>query len=233
MFSPMCHNVLFYKGMHECLEETLTRAKLKLKLELNIFFLMFLKVLHCNLVLYETWGYVGSSSNADARNVSGWIHFYLGTWTMFENFVGITLKSYYHIKDLKCVYYACRGLPYGMEDQTLLIDDKPNKVFQNGFFLESFKGEILSRNKVQLLNLASWLRPTLIKLPFTRIIQDHYDSMLKYSTPCLSYSLQNYCWSMQRVNSGCKRANRSHWHPFRLLFLGIFLEYFQNIFKNI
>jgi len=30
----------------------------------------------------------------------------------------ITLVSYYYIKDLKCVYYACRGLPYWMEDQT-------------------------------------------------------------------------------------------------------------------
>jgi len=76
---------------------------------------------------------------------------------MFEDFVEITPKSYYHIKDLKRVYYACSGLPYGMENQTLLIDDEPNKVLQNGFFLKSFKGEILSRNKVQLLNLASRL----------------------------------------------------------------------------
>jgi hypothetical protein len=29
------------------------------------------------------------------------------------------------------VYYACRMLPYGMEDQTLLIDDEPNKTFWN------------------------------------------------------------------------------------------------------
>ncbi len=36
----------------------------------------------------------------------------------------ITLRSYYYIKDLKRVYYASRGLPYWMEDQTLLIDDK-------------------------------------------------------------------------------------------------------------
>jgi hypothetical protein len=47
-------------------------------------------------------------------------------------------RSNYYINDLKCVYYVCRGLPYGMEDQTLLIDDKPSKTFQNpkwsGFF---------------------------------------------------------------------------------------------------
>jgi len=29
------------------------------------------------------------------------------------------------------VYYACHGLPYGMEDQTLLINDECNEVFQN------------------------------------------------------------------------------------------------------
>jgi hypothetical protein len=36
------------------------------------------------------------------------------------------------------VYFACQRLPYGKEDQTLFIDDEPNKAFQNsksgGFF---------------------------------------------------------------------------------------------------
>jgi hypothetical protein len=36
---------------------------------------------------------------------------------------------------------------YGKEDQTLLIDDERSKTFQNpnwsGFFLESFRGELL------------------------------------------------------------------------------------------
>ncbi len=53
---------------------------------------------------------------------------------------------------------SCHGLPYGMEDQTLLIDDKPSKALRNakwsGLFLESFWGEILLKNKVQLLDLA-------------------------------------------------------------------------------
>jgi hypothetical protein len=30
--------------------------------------------------------------------------------------------SHYYLKDLKRVYYACRRLPYGKEDQTLLTD---------------------------------------------------------------------------------------------------------------
>jgi len=37
------------------------------------------------------------------------------------------------------MYYNRHGLPYGKEDQTLLIDDELNKAFQNskwsGFFL--------------------------------------------------------------------------------------------------
>jgi hypothetical protein len=37
----------------------------------------------------------------------------------------------YYLKDLKIMYYNCRGLPYGKEDQTLLIDDEPSKAFQN------------------------------------------------------------------------------------------------------
>jgi len=45
------------------------------------------------------------------------------------------------------MYYACRGLLYGKEDQTLLIDNEPNKVLWNrmwsGFFLESFKGNVV------------------------------------------------------------------------------------------
>ncbi len=39
----------------------------------------------------------------------------------------ISLGSYY-LKDLKHVYYGCCGLPYGKEDQILLIDDEPNKT---------------------------------------------------------------------------------------------------------
>jgi hypothetical protein len=40
----------------------------------------------------------------------------------------ISPMSHYYLKDLKHVYYACHGKDYG-EDQTLLIDDEPNKVF--------------------------------------------------------------------------------------------------------
>jgi hypothetical protein len=71
----------------------------------------------------------------------------------------LTTGNYYCLKDLSCVYSTCQGLPYGKEDQTLFIDDKPNKVLQNsksnGLFLESFRGHKLSKNKVKWLDLAS------------------------------------------------------------------------------
>jgi len=49
------------------------------------------------------------------------------------------------------VYYVCHGKDYGKEDQTLLIDDEPNKALWNlkwtSLFLESFRGQMLSKNK--------------------------------------------------------------------------------------
>ncbi len=69
-----------------------------------------------------------------------------------KTFGEISLRSHYYLKDLKRVYYACHGKDYGKEDQTLLIDDEPNKALWNlkwiGFFLESFRGYMLSKKKV-------------------------------------------------------------------------------------
>jgi hypothetical protein len=48
-----------------------------------------------------------------------------------KTFGEITHESYYYLKDLKNTYYVCRGLPYGKEDQTLLINDEPNKALWN------------------------------------------------------------------------------------------------------
>jgi hypothetical protein len=67
---------------------------------------------------------------------------------------------------------------YGHMDQTLFIDEKLNKVFQNpkwnGLFLEPFKGCELSKNKVQWLDLASWLWPVLKCLPFGNTLYAHF-----------------------------------------------------------
>jgi hypothetical protein len=50
-----------------------------------------------------------------------------------KTFDQISPKSHYYLKDLKRMFYGCHGLPYGKEDQTLLIDDEPNKVLHNPF----------------------------------------------------------------------------------------------------
>jgi hypothetical protein len=96
------------------------------------------------------------------------------------------------------MYYPCPRPPYGKEDQTLLINDEPTKTFRNskwsGLFLESFNGQMLSKNKVQWLDLASCLWPLVLKLPVAKTIQVHYDVMVKYSNPCLSLSSKNYYW---------------------------------------
>jgi hypothetical protein len=37
----------------------------------------------------------------------------------------------YCLKDLTKVYFACHGMLYGKELQTLFIDDEPNRALQN------------------------------------------------------------------------------------------------------
>ncbi len=64
---------------------------------------------------------------------------------------------------------------------------------------------LLSKKKVQSLDFASYLCPTLMKLPLTTIVRDNYDIIIKYSKPYLSSSLQNYSWFMQYMN--CENGN--------------------------
>jgi hypothetical protein len=63
----------------------------------------------------------------------------------------LTCSIYYYLKDLDRVHLACKGLLYGHKDQTLFIDDEPNKALQNpkwnGLFLEPFKGHELSKKR--------------------------------------------------------------------------------------
>ncbi len=69
----------------------------------------------------------------------GWLIFIQGCEQCSKTYDIISPGSYYYLKDLQQVYYVCCGLPYGKEDQTLLINDEPNKAFQNskwsGLFL--------------------------------------------------------------------------------------------------
>jgi hypothetical protein len=82
----------------------------------------------------------------------------------------------------------------------LLIDNEPIKALQNpkssNFFIKSFKGQKLSKKKVQWLDLTSHLWPMLVRLPLARIINVHYEIIVKYSKPHLTFSSLNYIWFM-------------------------------------
>jgi len=114
----------------------------------------------------------------------------------------ISPGSHYYLKDLKHVYYAYRGKDYGKEDQTLMINDEPpNKALRSpkwiGLFLESFRGQMLSKNKVQWLDLPSYLWPPLVGLPLAKTIRVHYDFMVKYFKRPLSSLSKNYSWFLK------------------------------------
>jgi hypothetical protein len=81
----------------------------------------------------------------------------------------------------------------------------PSKALQNskcnGLFIESFKGQKLLNNKVQWLDLASCLWPTLVELPLVRTINVHYEIIVMYSKPHLTSSSLNYSWFMQYMKN--------------------------------
>jgi hypothetical protein len=87
-----------------------------------------------------------------AKTFVEWFVFIWGLEQCSKTSSQISPGSYYYLKDLKIMHYNCRGLPYGKKDHTLLIDNEPNKALRNpmrnGFFFESFKGQMLSKNKV-------------------------------------------------------------------------------------
>jgi hypothetical protein len=130
-----------------------------------------------------------------------WFIFIWGLEQCSKMFGEISLKSHYYLKDLKCVYYVCCGKDYGKEEQTWMIDNKPSKAHRNpkwiGLFLESFRGQMLSKNKVQWLDLPSRLWPPLVRLPLAKTIQVHYDFMVKYFKPPSGYSSKNYSWFLK------------------------------------
>jgi hypothetical protein len=58
----------------------------------------------------------------------------------------------------------------------LFIDDEPSKAFQNSKYNSLFvRGHKLSMNKVQWLDLASHLWPTLVGLLLAKTIGVHYE----------------------------------------------------------
>ncbi len=102
----------------------------------------------------------------------------LGTWTMHYNNGSTRTFNLLLFEGLGSSSPCLQRFALWDRDQTLFIDDEPSKAFQNPkwneLFLEPFKGRELSKNKVQWLNLASRLWPTLKGLPFTKMIYAHF-----------------------------------------------------------
>jgi hypothetical protein len=104
----------------------LTRAKSKWELEWNIFFnhafeKFYIAIWSCMKLedVLEVLPMLISNMFVD------YFVFIWGHEQCSKTFGQISLGSYYYLKDLKCVYYGYHGLPYGKEDQTLMIDDEP------------------------------------------------------------------------------------------------------------
>ncbi len=101
------------------------------------------------------------------------------------------------------MYFACWGLHYGIENQTLIIDDEPSKALQNSkcnvLFIESLRGYKLSKNKVQWLDLASYLWPSWLHCCRWGRLASIMKSV-KYPKPQLT-SLSNYFYFMQYMKS--------------------------------
>jgi hypothetical protein len=113
----------------------------------------------------------------------------------------ISPRSHYYLKDLKCIYLWLLWTTLWKEYQTLFIAFEPSKALRNskwnGLYLESLRGQMLLKNKVQWLDLASLLWPPLVGLPLAKVVQVHYDFIIKYSKLRLSSSLKNYYWFFQ------------------------------------
>jgi hypothetical protein len=106
--------------------------------------------------------------------------------------MGQLIRSvYYYLKDLDQVHLACRGLLYGDRDQIMFIDDEPNNAFRkpkwSELFLKPFKRHELSKNKVQWLDLASWLWLTLKGLPLAKMVYAHFVVIMQFSRPSFSF----------------------------------------------
>jgi hypothetical protein len=87
----------------------------------------------------------------------------------------------------------------------VIVDNESNKAFWNpkwtSLFLESFRGQTLSKNNVQWLDLAFHLWPPFLELPLAKTIQIHYDCMVEYFKLCLSSSLKNYYCFVQYMDN--------------------------------
>jgi len=69
---------------------------------------------------------------------------------------------------------------------------------------------MLSKNKVQWLDLTSHLCMSLFELLLAETIRIHYDCMVKYFKPCLSSSSKNYYWFIQYIDNDNGDVGNNH-----------------------
>jgi hypothetical protein len=86
---------------------------------------------------------------------------------------------------------------------------------------------MLSKNKVQWLDLKSHLWPPLVGFPLAKKVQVHYEFMVQYFKPCLSSSSRNYSWFLQYMYND--NANVCNKRPYLSMqfksFISIFFSF--------
>jgi hypothetical protein len=72
------------------------------------------------------------------------------------------------------------------------IQARPLKC--NGLFIESFRRHKLSKNKDPMIGPSFYLLLTLVGLPLVTTCGIHYEIIVKYFKPCLTFFSPNYSW---------------------------------------
>ncbi len=83
----------------------------------------------------------------------------------------------------------------------MMSETRPFKILIVIIFSLSPLQDKIQWNKVQWLDLASHLWPTLIGLPLASGVNIHYEIIIKYSKSHLNSSSTNYAWFMQYKES--------------------------------
>ncbi len=99
-------------------------------------------------------------------------------WSNFTR-VPLLFKGY----ETRLLVVMDRLMGRRIKHYSLMMNLPKHCIIPNGlvFFLESVKGQMLLMNKVQWLDLAFPLWPPLVGLPLAKMVQVHYDFMVKYS----------------------------------------------------
>ncbi len=114
----------------------------------------------------------------------------------------ITPTLIYYLKDLNITYLEFYSMfHHHIEDHVLLINDKPNKAICNSHyncvFLESFKGQHLTKSNIQVMDLCLCLWLILKHLPHALMMKNHHPYMCILFCPPFCHFEPSYSWFMQ------------------------------------